>query len=457
MKHLAGSSRLLRAINETAALGHLLDRGPLTRGDLRALTGLAKPTTSEVLRRLREAGLAIVVGRTSGGPGPNAELYAINPDAAYVAAVSVREHDAAFVTAICDLTGVLRAQVETGGRDADPVRAVADAVQAACHEAGIPESRLDHVQLGVPGSYDERADMIRYVDVPGWSRPGLIGQIRERLGVPVSVDNDVNLAAIAERRHGIAVDHDNFALLWLGEQGLGLAIVLNGTVLRGVRGGAGEIGYMPVGLPVPGGGGGAEVADFQDLVGGDAVRELARQYGFPARPGQDVSTGHGISTGHGAKAGDDASASTGHDAVASAVAALTRTDPTPVDQAGGALESGSRATDAQAFLEALAVRIAVGVAAVVAILDPPLVVLGGEVGRAGGHALRDAVSTALGALSCLATIVETTSLAAAGGSGPGPTGNQRTPEPADDGAPGSRLAPGTAAGTSSRSAPSTDD
>src|SRR3954463_15215130 len=99
----AGSSRLLREINEAAALGHLLERGPLTRGDLRELTGLAKPTTSDVLRRLQDAGLAKVVGRTSGGPGPNAEVYAVNPDAASMAAVSVRARDSSIATAVCDL------------------------------------------------------------------------------------------------------------------------------------------------------------------------------------------------------------------------------------------------------------------------------------------------------------------------------------------------------------------
>src|SRR2546423_9513248 len=78
---LAGSSRLLRAINETAALGHLLERGPLTRGDLRELTGLAKPTTSDVLRRLQDAGLAKVVGRTSGGPPAPPPVDAGNPAA----------------------------------------------------------------------------------------------------------------------------------------------------------------------------------------------------------------------------------------------------------------------------------------------------------------------------------------------------------------------------------------
>ena len=124
-------SRRLGELNEAAALGHLLDRGPLTRGDLCALTGLAKPTASDVVRRLRAAGLVRVVGRTSGGRGPNAELYAVDPDAAFAAAVSLRARDSTLVAAVCDLAGEVRARTETAvdfGR-ADPAAAVHDAVR----------------------------------------------------------------------------------------------------------------------------------------------------------------------------------------------------------------------------------------------------------------------------------------------------------------------------------------
>lgn len=354
MTQQAGSSRLLREINESAALSLLLERGPLTRGDLRELTGLAKPTTSDVMRRLQEAGLVRVVGRTSGGPGPNADIYDVNPDAAYAAAVSLQEKDSSLVTAVCDLTGEVRARVTTKLVD-DPVRSVSEAVQLACQKARIPRKRLDHVQLGVPGAHHDGT--IRYVDVPGWSRPGLIDDIRARLRTPVSVDNDVNLAAAAERSRGIARDADSFALLWLGEEGLGLGIDLGGTILRGARGGAGEIGYMPVGLPPRDG-----QQDFQDLVGGPSILELAREHGIE------------------------------------------------VERAEDAVRLASEVTTHVPFLDALAVRISVGISAVVAVLDPELVVLAGEVGQAGGPALAGAVSTALRDLSVLETEVAATGL-----------------------------------------------
>ncbi len=367
MPRLAGSSKLLRAMNESAALAHLLDRGHLTRANLRDLTGLSKPTISEALRRLTEAGLARVVGHISGGPGPNAEVYAANADAAYAIAVSVRDNgdiDIPSLTgAVCDLSGEIRGRAEMAVDflGTDPVTAVTRIVERLRDEAGMPASRLVHVQLAVAASYDPQTESIRHVGVPGgWSRPGLIGEIRDRLGTRVGVDNDVNLAAVAERRRGMGRDADGFALLWLGEEGLGLAIDLGGTLLRGARGGAGEIGYMPLFTSA----GEDRKVDLQDLVGGPAVLALAAE--------------HGIS-GH-----------TPAEAVAAAVAG---------DQ------------DASApFFAALADRVSVGLAAVVAVLDPPLVVLAGQVAQAGGQVLREAVTAAMVRAAPLETTIAVTTI-----------------------------------------------
>jgi len=359
LTHLAGSSRLLRAMNEIAALSHLLDRGALTRADLRELTGLSKPTISEAVRRLTDAGLVVVVGHVSAGPGPNAEVYAANPRAAYVIAVSVRDtfmgNSPSLSAAVCDVSGTVRGRLDAqvDFERNDPVEAVATMVDELRTEAD--QSGIGYVQIGVAGAYDPHSGVIHHVDVPGWGRPGLVADLGRRIGLRVEVDNDVNLAAVAERRRGVAADVDGFALLWLGE-GLGLAIDLGGTLLRGARGGAGEIGYMPLyNLD------GERRADLQDLIGGQAVLDLAHAHGLPGR--------------------------------------------TPVEAVAAAA-----AGHAQPFLAALAERIAVGLSAVVAVLDPQLVVLGGQVAQAGGVPLRDAVRVAMGANAPLETTIEITAV-----------------------------------------------
>jgi predicted NBD/HSP70 family sugar kinase len=345
MNRPAGSAKLLRALNTSAVLAHLLDNGPLTRADLRERTGLSKPTTSDVLRQLVDAELAMVTGYTSGGPGPNAEIYATNPDGAYPAAISVRETDAEPVLAFAvgDLAGHTRARAE---RTLDLTRrdaagTVAGALRQVCVKAGLPPDRLRHLQLGVPGAYDHTADIIRHVEVPGLERPGLISAIRDSLGVPVTVDNDVNLAAIAERRRGAAAGADSFALLWLS-RGLGVAIDIGGSLLRGARGGAGEIGYMPLGWPARRG---RPLIELRDVLADDAIQALAAAHGLDTR--------------------------TAAESVA----------------AGG-----------RRFLQELAGRVAMAVATIVAVLDPALVVLGGATGRAGGQRLCAAVEEQLAAI-----------------------------------------------------------
>jgi predicted NBD/HSP70 family sugar kinase len=342
---LAGSSKLLRAMNESAALAHLLDPGMLTRADLRKLTALSTPTISEVLRRLVDAGLVTVVGHNSGRPGPNAEIYAANPDAAYSAAISVRDIGASgspsVAAALCDLTGAVRARLESpiDFLVTDPKTAMLQVVGELSEQAGVPAARIRHVQLGVAGSYDTRTQTIRHVDVPGFGATGLVPEIAEALGTHVGVDNDVNLAAVAERRRGVGRDTDGFALLWLGQEGLGLAIDINGTLMRGARGGAGEIGYVPLYAPDDTG----RKLDLQDLFGGAAILDLAHECGVPGRT------------------------------------------PAEVVAAAGASE----------FLTRLADRIAIGLAAVIAILDPWMVVLAGPIAQAGGETLRGAVATAI--------------------------------------------------------------
>ncbi|MER7368643.1 MarR family transcriptional regulator, partial [Nonomuraea wenchangensis] len=100
-----GTPSLLRAINDRAALRALLDRGPLTRPEIGALTGLSKPTASQLLARLQEAGLVVLDGVREGLPGRTAEVYRINPAAAYAGALDVTPDR--IEARIADLTGAV--------------------------------------------------------------------------------------------------------------------------------------------------------------------------------------------------------------------------------------------------------------------------------------------------------------------------------------------------------------
>src|SRR5256885_17177212 len=129
----------------------------LTRAELRELTGLSKPTIAEAVRRLTDAGLVVVVGHVSAGPGPNAEVYAANPSAAYVIAVSVRDtflgertSSPSLAAAVCDVSGTVRGRLDAPidfERD-DPVEAVGAMGDQA--RPGGDGSRIGGVQVRVP-------------------------------------------------------------------------------------------------------------------------------------------------------------------------------------------------------------------------------------------------------------------------------------------------------------------
>ena len=169
--------------------------------------------------------------------------------------------------------------VDPNGTD-DPVGMVRDAMGRACESAGIDFSDLSAVVIGSPGVLDPRTGAPRLaVNLPTWHE-GVRDALREVLHTPVVIENDVKLAAMAERACGVAAGLDDFAFVWLGV-GLGLAAVINGQVRRGVGGAAGEIGWMPVhGAPLPAGNEHPGKAGLQALAGGHAVQALAAEHGF---------------------------------------------------------------------------------------------------------------------------------------------------------------------------------
>lgn len=363
-----GTPRLLRELNDRAALDLLVAQGPLTRAQIGERTGLSKVTASQLLSRLEDHGLVEVVGSQAGGRGPNAALYAVVPSSAYVAGLEVGPDG---VTAgVADITGAVAAQVtvDPNGAD-DPVKTVHSAVAKACRSAKVALSKLHSFVIGTPGVVDPASGDVQFsFDLPAWHE-GVLAALRTDLRRPVTIENDVNLAAIAERAYGAAQGSDDFALMWL-DRGMGMSVMLGGRLHRGRSGGAGEIGYLPVpGAPLPFG--------------------AARR--GPADEGVTESTSWGIPTlagGYGALVGADGVRALAHE---HGIA-----EPTAIDCVRAAAADEDRGG---AFLDELARRISYGVTSVNIILDPGLVVLSGSLGRAGGLPLATRIEEIVGRIS----------------------------------------------------------
>jgi predicted NBD/HSP70 family sugar kinase len=355
--HRPGTPRLLRQINDRAALDLLLRGGPMTRLQLVAATGLSKPTASQLLGRLEDAGLVTVTGTSAGVRGPSAQVYSIRPEAGYTVGVDVTP--GVTRAGVADLTGRIVGRDEVAidmRRSPDPAADVAAAVKRAVRAARLPLRAVGQLVVASPGVHDDVRDVIRHAEhMPAWARPGLHAALSAELRVSITIENDVNAVAVAERARGAATDAESFALLWVSN-GLGLAIDLGGRVHRGATGGAGEVGYMPLpgfaaerrsGRPV----------NFQSLVAGQAVVALARAHGVRGRTGAAV-----------------------------------------VGRAVSDHEAGSGGV---AFLNELADRLATGIAMIVSVLDPELIVLSGDTAESGGEALRSRIEQRLRRLSPL--------------------------------------------------------
>ncbi|MGA6169881.1 ROK family transcriptional regulator [Streptomyces sp. NPDC012600] len=358
-----GTPRVLRAMNDRAALDLLLEHGPLSRTRIGKLTGLSKPTASQLLARLEAAGLVVATGTSEGRPGPNAQLYTVNARAAYVAGLDVNSRR--IVAAVADVTGASVGQFElaTPGRRADGVvRQVADALDGAVKEAGLTRADIHRVVIGTPGAFDPGTGRLRYAShLPGWHSPTLLEELAAFLPMPVEYENDVNLVAVAEQRLGAARGHEDFVLLW-NEEGLGAALVINGRLHRGFTGGAGEVGFLPVpGTPLVRQVVKANSGGFQELAGAQAVPRLAKTLGIDA-PQQPHAR--------------------------AAAALLER-----------AAEAYGRDEALTELLRQYAQRLATGLASVTAVLDPGLIVLSGGAVVAGGEALRSLIQSELAELA----------------------------------------------------------
>ncbi|MFD6886051.1 ROK family transcriptional regulator [Streptomyces sp. NPDC059957] len=372
-----GTPSLLRALNDRAALELLLTHGPLSRTRIGHLTGLSKPTASQLLARLEAAGLVVATGTATGRPGPNAQLYTVNARAAHVAGLDVTP--GRILASVADLTGeVIGSHELPYAEGTGPVEQVSRALGEAVKDAGLHLADIHRVVIATPGSFDPRTGVLRYADhLAGWQSPTLLDELAAALPMPVEYENDVNLAAVAEQRLGAARGHEDFVLLW-NEEGLGAALVLGGRLHRGWTGGAGEIGFLPVaGHPLVRQVTRVNSGGYQELAGAQVLPAMAARLGVDAPPAAAAGAGSVHGAVHGAESG----------AMVEAAAAL-------LAQAAAAPEGPHLE-----LLREYATALATGLASLVAVLDPEIVILSGALTIAGGEPLRELLETELADLA----------------------------------------------------------
>jgi len=237
-----------RQVSLCVAMQAIIHCGPISRASISKQTGLSKQTVSDLVRILEDDGWVRETGRTSGHVGRTATTYELIPDSAFMAAVDLG--GTKLRVAIVDLAGTVVAEV-VAPTDPDGGPAVAAQigalVEAAAREGGVDRARVRQTVVGCPGVPDQATGQVRFApNIRGIDSFDFRTAVAQAVGTQVLLENDVNLAVLGEQWLGAGQGIDHLAFIALGT-GIGAGLIVNGALLRGASGGAGELGYLPFG------------------------------------------------------------------------------------------------------------------------------------------------------------------------------------------------------------------
>jgi predicted NBD/HSP70 family sugar kinase len=329
---------LLRSINERTVLETIRAGAPISRAEISRRSGISKPTVSLALHTLLDAGLVREATEPPDGPGYGAVYFEPVADAALVLGLDL---GARFVRgAVCDLTGTVRARQDvelTVAAVPDAIGAIERLRSALLDASGLDPERVDSVVVGVPGVVEAGSGVLRLAEnVAGLEGRPFAEELQSALELPVTLENDINLAALGEQWQGVARGVDDFVFLSVGT-GMGAGVVLRGELHRGRHGATGEIDFALAGIDEP----------VDPSAGEGAVSRLASELA-----GREI------------------------------------------DERGVFAAARNGDEGARAVVTEIARRIALHIAPIAAVADVELVVLGGGIG-ANGDLLLDSVSKLL--------------------------------------------------------------
>ncbi|MEV8251662.1 ROK family transcriptional regulator [Microbacterium sp. NPDC076768] len=242
----------LRKANTARCALRLRDHGAASVAELVQATGLSRPTVEAALSDLAANGL-VATNESNGhrGAGRPARVARFVGSAGYVAGVDVGLGGIRVILA--DLAGTVSARIEQRGELPADASARIEAVRAAISEAlrlaDVPPRRLLFAHIGVSGLVRDDGRLWVSHTFADWEGVDVGGKLAALLGCPVTLDNDVKLAALAEQRLGAARLVDDMIFFLIGSQ-ISAGLVLDGKLRRGSHNAAGELGQSSIRVPL---------------------------------------------------------------------------------------------------------------------------------------------------------------------------------------------------------------
>src|SRR5579864_4546487 len=246
-KNGEGTLGWLRDRNRRRVIGVLREQGRASQAEIARATGLSRTTVSTLIAEMKDAGLVSDVGAhldaaRAGRPG--IQLVLQDPAQAVVGIDFGHSH---VQVAIADLAhnvlGERRSDLDVNRRALEALDSSARMFEELLAETGVQRENVIGAGIGIPGPVDRAHGTAGSATIlPGWVGLRIAGEMQARLGLPVEIENDANLGALAELTWGAGRDCSNFAYI-KAATGLGAGIVVDGHLLRGATGTAGEIGH----------------------------------------------------------------------------------------------------------------------------------------------------------------------------------------------------------------------
>lgn len=257
---------LIKRLNEIRLLNLLREESPISRNELARRARISKVAASDIVNRLDRAGFILTVGKgeTTRRGGKPPILLKLNPNSGYVVGVEIKRRRARVALGNVESTVLTSEEVEyaVGTPMEQVLEAIFAAIDGMFTTHPVPAERFISIGVAIPGIVDYQKGELSYADtLHGWAHKPLATHFARRYRVPVQLENDVKVVTLGESLLGAGRGVSNMVCLWIGE-GVGSGIILDGQLVRGGAGNAGEIGYLEVGYTL------ADIGRMQHLYRG---------------------------------------------------------------------------------------------------------------------------------------------------------------------------------------------
>ena len=233
---------LVRKINQQRIMKIVSEKNPIGIPQLIKASGLSRPTVDLIISLFLENGLIRESGFTHGRPGRKAALYELDLNTGF--GVGVDLGGSKIACAIADIGGKILADIyepinPKGGSSI--IAQIIEMINNVAQKANISPDKIKQISIGTPGVISKDGQLSLGANVQNLDGMHLQSILRKLFDVEVGVENDLNLAAVGEFLHGSAKEILNFALIQLGT-----GIFVDGQLVRGARGAAGEVAFLPL-------------------------------------------------------------------------------------------------------------------------------------------------------------------------------------------------------------------